>query len=118
MSVKIQISYKELTDTKQLLDTQPRQRIIFSEDTKRLLLRDITPYKETNKKHSNNHGILIIPKINSILRCENAKPILRRSSSNSTIDNWLRFNQCAAELDLCRQKECAPISIPKAKSLR
>ena len=146
---QIRISYEELVSTKKFLenqvnqpkhsvvsqngvrpDTNMRTRII-SEETKRLLVKDLTPLKQT-RKHSretknvtypSTHGILRIPKeIDYILRCENAKHIRRKSNSNSTQDNWERFNQCASQLgDVCRQKECLPIStklIPKARLLR
>ena len=137
---RIYISFQELTDTKEYLDNHPRHRNAFhngrnriiSEESKRKIIRDLTPAKQPRNRHSkeprnssshSNQGILRIPKeIDSILRYENAKYIRRRSSGSSTEDNWERLCHCATQLEyLCKQKECAATAnkfFPRAKSLR
>ena len=113
---KIRITYKELTDTKRFLDNQPKVRnapahegnvrnVTICDQTKQLLIRDTTPSKRLQIKHSketasypSNHGILRIPKeIDSILRSEDTKQ--RKEAVNvNTVQLWERFNQCAFQL--------------------
>ena len=126
LPAQIRITYKELTDTKHFLDNQPPVRnvpthecnvrnVTICDETKRLLIRNTTPSKRSQTKHSNdttsypsNHGILRIPKeIVSILRSEDAKQ--RKEAVNvNTVQLWERFNQCAFQLsDINRRRESA-----------
>ena len=121
---KIRITYKELTDTKQFLDNQPKFRnapphegnvrnVTICDETKRLLIRGTTPSKRLLTKHSketasypSNHGILRIPKeISDIIKCEEMKQ-RREAVNENTVQLWERFNQCAFQLsDINRHKE-------------